>query len=240
MQIVNVYDDNIETASTKLKDALTQYGSGYFDSYDTDFTDESGLKVVNCYIGNDVVVKFKQKTNSPFSIEVGSITLGAHTSNSMYITRVYACDKGIVFFTSTGNNAEFDYPIMMCKTEHGNIAFVNFTGSISSHEQSSPRIYTYGTGYPSFLSTICLNKTTKIAHNKTTTVLPADSGQTAGANDPTSIQGYQLFDPVDGAMLDGVYFIQYCGIRDNPPGYFVANGTTYTGFGKYTLALKGQ
>lgn len=240
MQIVNVYDDNIETASTKLKDALTQYGSGYFDSYDTDFTDESGLKVVNCYIGNDVVVKFKYKGNTSFNIEVGNITIASYSTNYVAITRVYVCDKGIVFFTSRSDNAEFGYPIMMCKTEYGDIAFVNFTSNINTRSQSSPHAVDYGQSYVSYLSTICLNKTTKIAHWKTISVAPVNSSASSGANDPTSIQGYQLFDPVDGAMLDGVYFIQYCGIRDNPPGYFVVNGETYTGFGQYTLALKGR
>lgn len=240
MQIINVYDSDTETAATKLKNALAEYGSGYFDSYDTDFTDENGWKIVNCYIGNDVVVKFKQKYNNAFSIDVGNITINVYTSDVQYITRVYVCDKGFVFFSYSGNGAEFDKPIMMCKTEHGDIAFVNFTGNINARSQYNPRIIDYGQSYTSYLSTVCLNKITKTAHSKTTSVAPVDSSKSAGANDPTSIQGYQLFDPVDGAMLDGVYFIQYCGIRDDSPGYFVVNGETYTGFGKYTLALKGQ
>ena len=144
----------------------------------------------------------------------------------------------MIFPGSTGE-PHWNTPLLIAKKTNGDLVLVYLDYSLPSAASytSFSRFGGNGNFYADSIAIVVFDKDTGAVHVKhyPTAFLNANL-----LEDPTTVIGQQLFDPVDGVMIDGVYLIPYMAAGAAEPGYFTNNGETHTGFAYNCIALKGR
>lgn len=230
MQIINVYNDNMETAATNLKNALAQYGSTYFDSYDTDFSDANGVKRIQCKVGQNVAVEFQYKSENYYmKLVSGGKTIAIGTSSYYYmVSALYVYDNAILFvFRRQYESANsYEAPMLLYKKKNGDTAFVLFTNS------NITGIYR-GNDATRYCTAINVSRSTGAVDFS---VLPMVFSSNSNGN----VNGFSLFSLNDGVIIKDAFIVMNSDFRSHyEPISYVIDGVTYTGFGGNYLAVKG-
>lgn len=232
MQIIDVYSTSDPGNVQNLKEALDLYGSEYFDSYEA--TTVSGRDAVKFYIGNTCVLTITVNG----IVSYGETTISSPSGVSA-LNRLCVCSKGLVIFPGASRDTRWNTPLLIAKKTNGDLVLVYRNGSLTANEpyyNGFDRFYNSTYFYASTIAIVVFDKDTGAVHVKhyPTAFLDANF-----VEDPTTVIGQQLFDPVDGVMIDGVYLIPYMAAGAAEPGYFTNNGRTFTGFAYNCLALRG-
>lgn len=233
MQVIDVWNSDRETAATNLKTALETYASGYFDSYETDFTDSGGEKIVNCKIGSTIAMQFVYKNASDYlQIRFGNVSAKLAISGSDFRTKyIYVLDNAIGFVFATTSMLRMAYPVIMCKKNNGDIGIlysssISYPNSINSGSTATSgeyatTLYTMdknnpGTWYRTTLKTTC------------------------SSNSDSNVTGYTPFSLHNGDTCKNVFITTSSDFhnQDTPFSYTI-DGQEYTGFGGNYLIVKG-
>jgi hypothetical protein len=235
MQIIDIYAGDSATNVQNLKNALDQYGGDYFDNYEVG-TVTGGNYATKFYIGNTCVL-----TITDYGVvSYGETTVSPNQSSISALTRLCVCSKGLVIFPGASRYTQWDLPLLIAKKTNGDLVLVYRDTSLATSTSNYESFYRYNSsGYSFYASSIAI-----VVFDKDTGAVHVKHYPTAFLNaniieDPTTVIGQQLYDPVDGVMIDGVYLIPYMAAGDAEPGYFINNGKEYTGFAYNCLALRG-
>lgn len=229
MQIVNVYNSDLETAATNLKDKLVQYGSAYFDSYGTDFTDANGVKRIQCKIGQTTVVEFQYKTDTNyFKMVVGGKTFNIDNSSYWFeIKSLYVYENAILFGLSNQHGDNWlENPLLLCKKKNGDTALVFFTN------ENIARITSTSTG----TLRSCVVSISRSTGAADFSVLPL----VFSGNNANSVSGFTLFSFNDGNAVKDVFVVINSDFRSHTaPFAYTLDDVTYAGIAGNYLAVKG-
>lgn len=229
MQTINVYTQgNAEESATKLKNALEQYGAAYFDSYETDFTSEENACKVKCMIGQTAAAEFVYK-GGDFQLRINGATyhVGSYNTGGMFVKELYVMDKAIVFlvYNYSSNQHFYDYPVILCKKNNGDSAFVGLVSGLN--------FTAYSGNYGCDCGVFSINRTTGgILYSQTPVYY---KGTSAGV-----VAGYTPFSTHDGVTLKDVFVVPLSDFRSHTtPFAFTVKGVLYTGISCNAFAVKG-
>lgn len=229
MQIVNVYNSNLETAATNLKNALAQYASAYFDSYDTDFTDANGVKRILCKIGQTTVVEFQYKTSTAyFKMVVGGKTFSIDSSSYWFeIKSLYVYENAILFALVNQHGSDYyNMPLLLCKKKNGDTALVFFSN------EAITQIAAASTG----TLRSCVVSISRSTGAADFSVLPL----VFSGNNANSVSGFTLFSFNDGNAVKDVFVVINSDFRSHTaPFAYTLDDVTYAGIAGNYLAVKG-
>lgn len=232
MQTIDIYSTDLETNATNLKNALEEYGSRYFDSYETDFTDENGEKIVNCVVNETAVVKFVFKASNGYMhirYDGNDISQGSYTSYVIYANKLYVCEKAIALEMQPSYTASYGYPtLIICKKTDGNTAILFLAGNITGNTIIS----TINRGNMHYPAVLGVNRSTG----------ECDFGITPiglYSNSNTKISGFTPFSANDGTIVDSVYLLTNADYDQTFPFTYYVNDQLYTGVFRNVFAVKG-
>ena len=225
MQIINVNDNDVQTAATNLKNALTQYASGYFDSYETDFTSANGEKIVNCMIGQTAAVRFVYKSELYyFKLSFEQKALYCPTQmDRVVIAYVCVFDNAILLVPST---VEYSTPILLCKRRNGDTCITFLTNAANTLLESAA-------AGNAFYGTVSVNRSTGAVDYDSNPVVFT-------SNSSGGVAGYTPFSKNDGITLKDVYVVTDSDFRSHStPLVYAIGDKIYTGIAGNYFAVKG-
>lgn len=234
MTVVNVFDNDAETCATNVKNALLQYGTSFFDSFETDFTDTSNLKV-KCKIGQNVALTFLTKRNntSNFSLSFSDKDVLAPNSNPIAY-EMYFLQKAIAIVCKASNDSSSDTYTRVI------VIAKDTAGSINIFYRSANAVGNYYSEFPVSDSTVATCTVTINNDQSTSMLIIGTHFDHSYLSGTSKVVGYSIPCYDSGVSLDGVYITKNTDFATHySPFQYTVNTQLYTGFASNCIVVKG-